>query len=286
MENLDKIAAIADLFPGCVTEIKSEDGRTRQAIDFDLLKQALSGHIVQEGQERYQFTWPGKKQAMAQADTPTDMTLLPCREESVDFNSTQNLYIEGDNLEVLKLLRKDYAGRIKMIYIDPPYNTGCKFIYKDRFTRSAQDYLRSTGQTDAQGNFLVEDPETEGRFHTADHIHRRHPLGGGLLVVNKALHEVLLPEDLVADHSGIGMRAPVKMQAENARLLQQQEGVEGRDGRARVPQQYGADVGDEGGRPHGVGEGHPVVAGVGLGDGCVFARGLPVEFAGIHDDAA
>ena len=166
MENLDKIAAIADLFPGCVTEIKSEDGRTRQAIDFDLLKQALSGHIVQEGQERYQFTWPGKKQAMAQADTPTDMTLLPCREESVDFDSTQNLYIEGDNLEVLKLLRKDYAGRIKMIYIDPPYNTGCKFIYKDRFTRSAQDYLRSTGQTDAQGNFLVEDPETEGRFHT------------------------------------------------------------------------------------------------------------------------
>lgn len=166
MEKLDKLAAMAELFPGCVTEIRDARGQTRQAIDFDLLKQELSGHIAEGSRERYQFTWPGKKQALALADMPTDKTLHPCREESVDFDSTQNLYIEGDNLEVLKLLKKDYAGRIKMIYIDPPYNTGCKFIYKDRFTQSAQDYLLKTGQIDDRGCPLVEDPETDGRFHT------------------------------------------------------------------------------------------------------------------------
>lgn len=174
MENLDKIAAIAELFPGCITEIRDEQGMTRKAIDFDLLKQALSGHIAQGTQERYQFTWPGKQQAMALACTPTGKTLLPCPEESVDFDNTQNLYIEGDNLEVLKLLANDYAGQIKMIYIDPPYNTGCRFLYKDRFTRSAQDYLHWSGQTDAQGNFLVEDPETDGRFH-ADWLNMMYP---------------------------------------------------------------------------------------------------------------
>ena len=131
----DNIEIIGQLFPNCLTERVCEDGKIEKAIDFDQLRQELSKEIVEGPQERYQFTWPDKKKAIRLANTPTTMTLRPCREESVDFDKTENLYIEGDNLEVLKLLREDYLGKIKMIYIDPPYNTGNDFVYADDFTQ-------------------------------------------------------------------------------------------------------------------------------------------------------
>ena len=160
------IEAIGVLFPNCLTERVGENGKPEKAIDFDQLRQELSKDIVEGQQERYQFSWPDKKKAIRLANTPTTSTLRPVRKESVDFDNTENLYIEGDNLEVLKLLRENYLGKIKMIYIDPPYNTGNDFVYSDDFSQSAADYAGTSGQTDESGNRLVLNPETNGRFHT------------------------------------------------------------------------------------------------------------------------
>lgn len=162
-QNVERIAA---LFPNCVTERKGENGKAERAIDFDMLRQELSRDIIDTGEERYQFTWPGKREAIRLANVPTNCTLRPVREDSVDFDNTQNLYIEGDNLEVLKLLRETYLGKVKMIYIDPPYNTGNDFVYEDDFSQTAGDYLANSGQYDDQGNRLVANTESNGRFHT------------------------------------------------------------------------------------------------------------------------
>ena len=162
-ENISKIAA---LFPNCVTEAKDDNGEIVHKIDFDMLKQELSSVLVEGREERYQFTWPDKKQAILTANAPINKTLRPCREESVNFDETENLYIEGDNLEVLKLLQETYLGKIKMIYIDPPYNTGNDFVYEDDFAQDAADYIANSGQTDEEGNRLVANTESNGRFHT------------------------------------------------------------------------------------------------------------------------
>ena len=161
--NIDKIAR---LFPQCVTEHKDKDGKTVLGIDFEKLRDELSSDVIDDGEERYQFTWPDKKAHAHLANTPTNKTLRPCREESVDFDHTQNLYIEGDNLDVLKVLRETYLGKVKMIYIDPPYNTGNDFVYNDDFSQSADEYQENSGQTDENGNRLVQNTESNGRFHT------------------------------------------------------------------------------------------------------------------------
>lgn len=160
------IQKIGELFPNCLTERLDENGKPEMAIDFDKLRQELSKEIVEGPQERYQFTWPDKHNAMRLANTPTNMTLRPCREESVDFDNTENLYIEGDNLEVLKLLRENYLSKVKMIYIDPPYNTGNDFVYNDDFAQDSDEYKGNSGQTDDLGNRLVQNTESNGRFHT------------------------------------------------------------------------------------------------------------------------
>ena len=162
-DNIDKIAA---LFPNCITERKDAEGKVSLAIDFDKLRQELSSEIVEGREERYQFTWPDKKKAILLANSPINATLRPCREESVDFDNTQNLYIEGDNLDVLKCLKETYLGKVKMIYIDPPYNTGNDFVYEDDFAESTSEYLANSGQYDEQGNRLVTNSESNGRFHT------------------------------------------------------------------------------------------------------------------------
>lgn len=161
--NIDKISA---LFPNCITERKDAEGKVTLAIDFDKLRQELSSEIVEGREERYQFTWPDKKKAILLANSPINATLRPCREESVDFDNTQNLYIEGDNLDVLKCLKETYLGKVKMIYIDPPYNTGNDFVYEDDFAESTSEYLANSGQYDEQGNRLVNNTESNGRFHT------------------------------------------------------------------------------------------------------------------------
>ena len=167
MNKIDEnIAKIAQFFPNCVTEAKGENGEITKKIDFDMLKQELSHSLVEGREERYQFTWPDKKQAILTANAPINKTLRPCREESVNFDETENLYIEGDNLEVLKLLQETYLGKIKMIYIDPPYNTGNDFVYNDDFSQDADDYMSNSGQTDEEGNRLVANTESNGRFHT------------------------------------------------------------------------------------------------------------------------
>ena len=162
----ENIKKIAELFPNCLTERLDENGKPEAAIDFDQLRQELSKDIVEGPEERYQFTWPDKRNAIRLANAPTTDTLRPCREESVDFDNTQNLYIEGDNLEVLKLLRENYLGKVKMIYIDPPYNTGNDFVYNDDFAQTAGDYVHNSGQEDEEGNRLVANTESNGRFHT------------------------------------------------------------------------------------------------------------------------
>ena len=148
----ENIRKIAELFPNCLTERLDENGKPEAAIDFDQLRQELSKNIVEGPEERYQFIWPDKRNAIRLANAPTTDTLRPCREESVDFDNTQNLYIEGDNLEVLKLLRENYLGKVKMIYIDPPYNTGNDFVYNDDFAQTAGDYVHNSGQEDEEGN--------------------------------------------------------------------------------------------------------------------------------------
>lgn len=162
----ENIKRIGELFPNCLTERLNEEGKPEMAIDFDQLRQELSKDIVEGAEERYQFTWPDKRNAIRLANAPTTDTLRPCREESVDFDNTQNLYIEGDNLQVLKLLRENYLGKVKMIYIDPPYNTGNDFVYNDDFSQSAGEYIHNSGQEDEEGNRLVANTENNGRFHT------------------------------------------------------------------------------------------------------------------------
>lgn len=165
--NVQKIAA---LFPQCVTERLDKDSKPELAIDFDKLRAELSNEVLNEGEERYQFTWPDKRAASRLANTPTTQTLRPCREESVDFDTTQNLYIEGDNLDVLKVLRETYLGKVKMIYIDPPYNTGNDFVYNDAFAQGKGDFEAQSGLFDDEGNQTIDpmqrNTESNGRFHT------------------------------------------------------------------------------------------------------------------------
>lgn len=180
----ENIKRIGELFPNCLTERLNDEGKPEVAIDFDQLRQELSKDIVEGAEERYQFTWPDKRNAIRLANAPTTDTLRPVREDettptgadstgkpyyssgSVDFDNTQNLYIEGDNLQVLKLLRENYLGKVKMIYIDPPYNTGNDFVYNDDFSQSAGEYMHNSGQEDEEGNRLVANTESNGRFHT------------------------------------------------------------------------------------------------------------------------
>ena len=163
----DNVEKIALLFPNCVTETRdSNTGELVHKVDFDKLRQELSGSIVSDREERYQFTWPDKSKAILLANAPVNAALRPCREESVDFDNTKNLYIEGDNLDVLKCLKETYLHQVKMIYIDPPYNTGSDFVYEDDFAESAEEYRSRSGQFDEQGNRLVTNTESNGRFHT------------------------------------------------------------------------------------------------------------------------
>ena len=162
----DNISRIAELFPECITEVKTQRGGIKHSVDFDKLRQLLSSDIVEGNEERYQFTWPDKRKAILAANAPINATLRPCPEESVNFDTTQNLYIEGDNLDVLKCLKETYLHKVKMIYIDPPYNTGNDFVYEDNFAESAAEYLANSGQFDEQGNRLVTNTESNGRFHT------------------------------------------------------------------------------------------------------------------------
>lgn len=166
MDNVQmNVEKIQKLFPNAVTEVL-RDGKPTLAIDFDVLKQELSAELIDDKEERYQMTWPDKKKSILLANTPISATLRPCKEESVDFDHTQNLYIEGDNLDVLKLLQETYLGKIKMIYIDPPYNTGNDFVYNDDFAIDSDEYADASGQYDEQGNRLVQNTESNGRFHT------------------------------------------------------------------------------------------------------------------------
>ena len=162
-ENFRKLV---ELFPNAVTETIDENGEVVRAIDKDVLMQEINTKVVDGREERYQFTWPDKKKSVLLANAPISKTLRPCREESVDFDNTENLYIEGDNLEVLKLLQETYLGKIKMIYIDPPYNTGNDFVYADDFAQSTDEYLENSGQFDDDGNRMVQNTESNGRFHT------------------------------------------------------------------------------------------------------------------------
>ena len=164
------IELLGQLFPNCLTEKKNDEGKLVRAIDFDKLRQELACEVVEGAEERYQFTWPDKRAAIRLANAPTNKTLRPCREESVDFDNTENLYIEGDNLEVLKLLRENYLGKVKMIYIDPPYNTGNDFVYNDDFAMDATEFKGQSGLFDEEGHHMVDpmvqNTESNGRFHT------------------------------------------------------------------------------------------------------------------------
>lgn len=184
-KNIEKIAA---LFPNCITETADENGGLKKAINFDMLRAMLSEDIA-EGDEAYEFTWVGKKAAIAEANRPIRKTLRPCVEESVNWDTTENLYIEGDNLEVLKLLQESYLGKVKMIYIDPPYNTGNDFIYRDDFAVSADDYAEESGQLDEDGNRLFKNTDSNGRFHSdwCSMIYSRLMLARNLLTENGAI---------------------------------------------------------------------------------------------------
>ncbi|MBN2135179.1 MAG: site-specific DNA-methyltransferase [Acidobacteria bacterium] len=163
LENIDKIAG---LFPGVITEIEDEDGKIRKGIDFDLLKQELSGYYIEGREERYEFSWVGKKKSILEANRPIQKTLRPCMEESEDWENTKNIYIEGDNLEALKLLQESYLNSIKMIYIDPPYNTGNDFIYNDSFVMDEDEYDEKSGEVDETGSRLIKNSKDRGRYHS------------------------------------------------------------------------------------------------------------------------
>jgi adenine-specific DNA-methyltransferase len=179
-QNIDKLL---QLFPNCKTEKQDANDGLIIGVDFDLLKQELSKNIVEGHQERYQLSWPGKKEALLTANAPIEKTLRPCREESVGFDTTENLFIEGDNLEALKLLQETYLGKVKLIYIDPPYNTGKDFIYADNFAESSVEYLQESGQQNIEGNRLVANSEANGRYHSdwASMIYSRLKLARNLL---------------------------------------------------------------------------------------------------------
>ncbi|EDT05617.1 Site-specific DNA-methyltransferase (adenine-specific) [Burkholderia ambifaria IOP40-10] len=162
----DNVERIRELFPGCVVEVRGEDGTVKLAVDFDQLRQELSDAIVEGPQERYHLNWPGKREALLTANAPIAKTLRPVRKQSVDFDITRNLFIEGDNLDALKLLQETYLGKVKMIYIDPPYNTGKDFIYEDDFSSDATSYLLKSNQVEVSGDRLVVNVETNGRFHS------------------------------------------------------------------------------------------------------------------------
>jgi adenine-specific DNA-methyltransferase len=162
-ENIEKMGR---LFPNVITEVKDENGNITCAIDFELLQQELNDEIVEGEKERYQLTWPGKKEAILMANTPINKTLTPVKEDSLNWEDTENLYIEGDNLEVLKLLQESYLSKVKCIYIDPPYNTGKDFIYRDKFTQDKDEYLEESGQVDEEGNRLFQNTEYNGRYHS------------------------------------------------------------------------------------------------------------------------
>lgn len=162
----DNIVRIRELFPNCVTETQGKDGEPRLAIDFDQLRQELDECVVEGPQERYHLSWPGKREALFTANAPIAKTLRPCRDESVNFDTTKNLFIEGDNLDALKLLQETYLGKVKMIYIDPPYNTGSDFIYEDDFAEDSTSYFERSKQVDEKGNRLIANSESNGRFHS------------------------------------------------------------------------------------------------------------------------
>ena len=162
----DNVQKISELFPNCIKEAKDENGKLKKAVDFDLLRQELSQSLVEGGQERYRLDWPGKRQAILEANTPIAKTLRPARDESVNFDTTENLFIEGDNLDALKLLQESYLGQVKMIYIDPPYNTGNDFIYEDNFAEDTASFLERSEQVDEEGNRLITNTESNGRFHS------------------------------------------------------------------------------------------------------------------------
>ena len=162
----ENITRIREMFPHCVIEARDGAGNLRKLVDFEKLQQELS-HIVIDGmQERYHLNWPGKREAVLTANAPIAKTLRPVLEESIDFDTTRNLFIEGDNLDALKMLQETYLGRIKMIYIDPPYNTGSDFIYEDDFAQETEEYLRSSNQKDDEGNRLSANTSANGRFHS------------------------------------------------------------------------------------------------------------------------
>ncbi len=190
----DNVEKIVDLFPNCITETE-----TGKVIDFDLLRQELSDELVEGTKERYRLEWPGKKEAIVTANIPTNKTLRPIREDSVDFDTTENIYIEGDNLEVLKLLQESYLGKIKMIYIDPPYNTGKDFVYKDNFTQESEEFKEESGQKDEYNQKLVVNPETSGRYHS-DWLSMMYPrlklarnllTSDGVILINMDEHEII-----------------------------------------------------------------------------------------------
>lgn len=169
MESIDlttkNIEKIGELFPNCITETIDKNGKPKKVINFDILKQMLLDDVL-EGDEVYEFTWVGKKESIVEANKPIRKTLRPCKDESVEWDNTENLYIEGDNLEVLKLLQENYLGEIKMIYIDPPYNTGSDFVYKDNFSASIDEYEDAAGVYDNAGNRMFKNTNTNGRFHS------------------------------------------------------------------------------------------------------------------------
>lgn len=185
----ENIKKVEELFPNCVTETYDQDGNLVRSIDFDILRQDLSDHVVEGPKERYQFNWPGKREAILLANAPTTNTLRPLPEKSVDFENTKNVYIEGDNLEALKILRETYMGKIKMIYIDPPYNTGNDFVYKDDFKQSTEEYLKSSGDIDEEGNRMEVNGESNGRFHS-DWLNMMYP-------------RLILARDLLTDNGVI-----------------------------------------------------------------------------------
>lgn len=162
-KNIEKLTA---LFPNCITETRNEQGEIIKGVDFDLLRQELSDVLVEGEQERYTLNWVGKKESILAANAPIAKTLRPCREESVNFDTTENLFIEGDNLDALKLLQENYLGKVKMIYIDPPYNTGKDFIYSDNFAENTEEFLIRSNQIDEDGNRLIANTESNGRFHS------------------------------------------------------------------------------------------------------------------------
>ena len=181
-QNIEKIGT---LFPNCITETTDESGKLKKAVNFDLLRQMLSEDVL-DGDEAYEFTWVGKKAAIVEANRPIRKTLRPCPEESVDWDTTENLYIEGDNLEVLKLLQESYLGRVKMIYIDPPYNTGNDFVYADDFRMSSNDWDLESGSISNEGTRLFRNNDTNGRFHSdwCSMIYSRLMLARNLLTEN------------------------------------------------------------------------------------------------------